>query len=186
MRLGRREDEDDARWRLLENLEQCVPRLARQHVRFIDDVDLETIFSRRRVHCALTELAGVIDAAIRGCINFDDVETGGAAPDTLAGNALSTGLAILPLVLAVQRHRENAGERRLADTAGSAKEVAVRDPASGDGAAQRVGHVRLDGYVSEGLWSVFAGECERHCEAGVPQVLRSNDRHRMPLLPSGS
>jgi hypothetical protein len=33
----------------------------------------------------------------------------------------------------------------------------VRDSSSGDGAAQRVGNVRLDGNVSEGLWAVFAG-----------------------------
>jgi hypothetical protein len=62
----------------------------------------------------------------------------------------------------------------------------VRDSSSGDCPTQRVGHVRLDGYVSETFWAVFAGECERHCEAGLPQVLRSNARHRMPLLPSGS
>ena len=64
----------------------------------------------------------------------------------------------------------DARKRRLADSAWSAKEVAVRDASPGDCPTQRVGHVRLDGYVSEASWAVFAGECERHCEAGVPQA----------------
>ena len=38
--LGGRKHEHDAGRRLLENLEQRVPRLAGEHVRFVDDVNL--------------------------------------------------------------------------------------------------------------------------------------------------
>ena len=40
VRLGRREDELHVRRRLLQRLEQGVERLRRQHVNFVDDVDL--------------------------------------------------------------------------------------------------------------------------------------------------
>jgi hypothetical protein len=57
LRLGGGEHEHHARRRLLEHLEERVPRLAREHVRLVDDVDLVAVLARRRVHGALAQLA---------------------------------------------------------------------------------------------------------------------------------
>ena len=170
LRLRGREDEDDARRRLLEDLEQRVPRFARQHVGFVDDVDLEAVVPRGSVHRSLAQLARVVDPAVRRGVDLDDIEARRSAPDALTRDALAARLAIVALVLAVERHRQHACERGLPHPARPAQQVAVRDSSSGDCPAQRVGYVRLDGNVSEALWAVFAGECERHCEAGVPQA----------------
>jgi hypothetical protein len=160
---GRRKDEYDARWRLLQNLEQRIPRLPRQHVRFVDDVDLEAIIAGGSIHRPLAQVTRIVHAAIRCRIDLHYVQARRSTPDALARDAFSARLAVIALVLTIQRHRENAGERRLAHSARSAEKVAVRNSSPGDGATQRVRHVRLDSYVSEAFWAVFAGECERHC-----------------------
>ena len=108
LRLGRREHEHDARRRLLENLEQRVPRFAREHVRFVDDVDLVAIVAGGRVHRALAQLARVVDAAVRRRVDLDDVEARRAAPDAPARRALAARLAVergIAAPLAVERHR---------------------------------------------------------------------------------
>jgi len=161
--LRRREDEYDAWWRLLQNLEQRVPRLPRQHVRLVDDIDFEAIVAGRGIHRTFAQIARIVHAAIRCGIDLHDVQARRSAPNALARDALSARLAVFAFVLAIERHRENAGERGLAHSARSAEKVAVRNSSPGDGATQRVRHVRLDSYVSEALWAIFAGECERHC-----------------------
>ena len=74
VRLGGREREHHTRRRFLEDLEQRVPRFARQHVRFVDDVDLVAVLTRRCVHGAFAEFPGIIDAAIGRRVDLDDVE----------------------------------------------------------------------------------------------------------------
>jgi hypothetical protein len=76
LRLGCREDEDDSRGWLLQNLEQCVPRFAGQHMRFIDDVHFEAVVSRRRIHRALAQIARIVDSAIGRSVDLDDVKAG--------------------------------------------------------------------------------------------------------------
>src|SRR5690606_11070353 len=63
--LRRREHEDDPRRRLLEDLEERVPRLPGQYVGLVDDVDLVAPLVRRRVHGPLAQLARVVHAAVR-------------------------------------------------------------------------------------------------------------------------
>ena len=91
VRLGRREDEVHVRRRLLERLEERVERLRRQHVHFVDDVDLGASL-RRRVADLLAQVADLVDAAVGGAVDLDDVEVapGGDSP---AGGALVAGLA---------------------------------------------------------------------------------------------
>jgi hypothetical protein len=72
--LGGGEDEDDARRRLLEHLQQGVPRLAREHVRLVHDVDLVPIVSGRRVHGPLPQVARVVHAPVRCGVDLHDVE----------------------------------------------------------------------------------------------------------------
>ena len=64
--------------------------------------------------------------------------------------------------LAVERHREHAGERRLAGAAGPAEQVAVRHAVARDRALERVGDVRLDGHGREVPRTILAGEGDGH------------------------
>ena len=121
------------------------------------------IVAGRRVHRALAQLARVVDAAIRRRVDLDDVEARRAAPDSAARRALAARLAVerrIAAALAVERHREHARERRLADAARAAEEIAVRHAAARDRTLQRRRHVRLHGDVGEAFWAILPGESE--------------------------
>ena len=59
--------------RLLEHLQQRVERLAREPLRLVDDVDLLATH-RRSGGGAFAELARVLDTAVRGRVDLDDVQ----------------------------------------------------------------------------------------------------------------
>ena len=71
--FGRRENELHMRRRLLERLQQAVEGLRRQHVDFVDDVDLVARRHRRIAHL-LDDLADVVDAGVGGGVHLDDVD----------------------------------------------------------------------------------------------------------------
>ena len=160
LRFGGGEDEHDARGRLLEDLEERVPRLAREHVRFVDDVDLVAVLARR----ARTWRAREVRARRRrrGCDAASISTTSSDAPPLqmrLQLVHIAARLAVRRgrLSLAVERHREHAGERGLADAARPAEQVAVRDAPARDRALERVRDVRLHGDVGEASWGGICG-----------------------------
>jgi len=160
LRLGGREHEHDTRRRFFQDLEEGVPRLARQHVRFVDDVHLVTSFRRRGVHGALAQVAGIVHAAVRSRVELDHIQIGGARPDTRARVARAARLAGDPrgiAPLAVQRHRQDARRGRLPHAARPREQIAVRDAARRDRSAQRRSDVGLDNQIGEPLGAVFAG-----------------------------
>src|SRR5204863_9514487 len=110
------EHEHDARRRLLENLEQRVPRFAREHVGFVDDIDLVTVVAGWRVHRPLAQFARVVDTTVRCRIDFDDVHRSRSGPDATTTLAFTAWLAAGRAVVAVERHGEHACERGLANT----------------------------------------------------------------------
>ncbi len=177
LRLRGGEHEHDARRRLLEDLEQRIPRLAREHVRFVHDVHLVAGVAVRRVHRALAQLTRVVHAAVRRGIDLDDVERGGSAPDPLARFALAARLAVGGAVLAIERHREHARERRLPHSARAAQQVAVRDAAARDRALERVRDVGLHRDIGEAPRAILTGEREIH----GPRKTRAR-RHRRQAL----
>ena len=61
------------RRRLFQRLEQRVEGVLRQHVHFIDDIDLVAGLDRGIAH-ALDDLAHVIDTGIGGGIHLDHVD----------------------------------------------------------------------------------------------------------------
>ncbi len=77
--------------------------------------------------------------------------------------AMTLGFAVVAAVLAVERHREDAREGRLARAARTAEQVGVRHAVARDGVAQRGRDVRLHGDVGETLGAVLPCEGERHC-----------------------
>ena len=73
LRLGRREHEDRFRRRLLERLEERVPRLRGEHVRLVEDVDLRAAGDRRE-RDLVAQLADVVDRVVRRGVHLDHVE----------------------------------------------------------------------------------------------------------------
>ena len=71
-RLGGREDEPHVRRRLLERLQQRVPGEVGELMRFVDDVDLG-LAARRRVLHVLAQIPDLLDAAVRGAVDLEDV-----------------------------------------------------------------------------------------------------------------
>ena len=57
---------------LFERFEHRIKRMARQHVDFVDHVDLETAHARR-IHRLLEELGHFVDPSVRGGIKLEIV-----------------------------------------------------------------------------------------------------------------
>ena len=126
LRIGGREQELDVRRRLLERLQQRVERVRREHVHFVDQVDLVAA-ARRRVLHVVEQLARVVDLGARGRVHFEQVDEA-ARVDVAAGAALAAGLRRHAL-LAVQRLGEDARDRGLADAARAGEQERVVDAA---------------------------------------------------------
>src|SRR5207249_9204083 len=154
------------RW-LLENLEERVPRLAREHVRLVDDIDLGDRFGAGSVHRPLAEIARIVHAAIGRGVGLDDIEIGGAGPDAAAGIALPAWFAGIARLapLAVQRDRENPRRRRLPDAARAGEQIAVRYASLRDRAPQSSRHVVLGDELAELLGAVLASQCNHGWES---------------------
>ena len=71
--VGRAEDEDEVRRRLLDQLQQGVEGGVRELVRLVEDVDLVAALDRLQDD-ALADLADVVDAALRRRVHLDHVE----------------------------------------------------------------------------------------------------------------
>ena len=160
LRLGGGEHEHHARRRLLENLEQRIPRLAGEHVCLVHDVDLVAIAGRGRIHRAFAQIACIVHAAVRRRVDLDHVQRGAATPDACAGAAGAARLAVVTqlAVLAVERHGEHASQRGLTSAARPAEQVAMRHTIARDRTFERVRHVCLHGDLREVLRSVLSGE----------------------------
>ena len=125
--LGRREDEPQVRWRLLDQLEQGVEALRGDHVGLVDDVDLVATADRCEERL-LPQLAGVIDAAVRGGVDLDHVDRARAVAGQLdAAVALAARVGHRRLV-AVERPGQDPRRGGLAAPAGAGEEVGVVDP----------------------------------------------------------
>ena len=75
--------------RLFQRLEQRVERLVREHVHFVDDVDLEAGAAGPDVD-VLPQLADLVDAAVAGAVDLQHVDVV-ARGDGLADVALVAG-----------------------------------------------------------------------------------------------
>ena len=163
LRLGGGEHEYHAGRRLLQNLEERVPRLPREHVRLVDDVDLEPVRRACGVHRPLAQIAGVVHAAVARGIDLDHVQVGGPGPDASAGLTLAARLARVPpftaSVGAVEGHRQDSRRAGLADSARAGQQIGVRNPVLGDRASEPRSHVGLRDEIRKAGGSVLPGEC---------------------------
>ena len=153
--VGGAEDEDEVRRRLLDQLQQRVPRGVGELVRLVEDVDLVAPL-RRLEHDALADLADVVDAALRRRVHLDDVERV-AVRDRDARVARLVRVRRRAL-RAVQALREDARERRLAGAARAGEEVRLPHLSGGDRVLQRADDRLLADDLVEVLRAVLAVE----------------------------
>ncbi len=140
--LGGGEDEDQARRRLLDDLQQRVERLARQSMDFVED-DHFVAIARRTVLEALGELAHLLDLRVGRGVDLEHVHVG-AGGDLPACRTL-VARAVRGAELAVERLGEDARGGRLADAADAGEEIGLRDAAL----AQRIRERRHDGLLAD-------------------------------------
>src|SRR5438445_2503156 len=138
--------------RFLQRLQQRVESLGRQHVRLVDDVNLG-LEHRRQILDALSQIADLVDAAVGGRIDLDQVD-GGTARDFDAVGADATGLRALP-VQAVDRLRQDSGGRRFPSSANPRKQVGVGNAPLYYGVLQGLGNRILPDQVAKRLRPVL-------------------------------
>ncbi len=157
LRLGGGEHEDEVFGWLLDDLEQRVETRGGHHVRFVDDEDAVSRLGGR-VERSVAELTGVVDAAVAGRVEFDDVDVAGAVGRQrdagVAHPARGGGRALL----AVQRARQDARRRRLAAAPRAGEQVGVVDPAGRQRRRQWLGDVLLADHFAERRGPVLAVE----------------------------
>ncbi len=158
--LGGGEDELHVLRRLLQRLQQAVEGGLRQHVHFVDDVDL-VAGDRRLVAHRLDDLADVVDAGVGGGVHLDDVDVaalhdGGAVFAHLVH--VDGGLIDLAGDRIVERAGEDARRRGLADAAHAGEHIGLRDTPAVESVGEGAHHRLLADEIDEALRPVLAGK----------------------------
>ena len=176
VQLGRAEDEDEMRRRLLDQLQEGVPGGIGQLVRLVEDVDLEAALDGLEDD-VVADLADVVDPALAGGVHLDDVQRD-AVGDRHAGVAGLVGRRRRAL-LAVERLGEDPREGRLPRPARPREEVRLPHLVVGDRVPKRPHDRLLADDLVEVLRPVFAvegsheragGSTNRKCPVSAPSV----------------
>ena len=123
-------------------LSKRVERLLREHVHFVDDVDLVARADRGIAH-RLDDLAHVVDAGVAGGVHLDHVDMAALGDRTarLAHAARVDRRAALPVRPdAVERLGDQPRGAGLADPAHAGHQEGMRQPLALDGVGQRLDH----------------------------------------------
>ena len=151
--IGGAEDEDEVRWGLLDQLQQRVPRLRRELVCLVDDVDLVATLDGLE-HGTVADLANVVDPALRCRVHLDDVERA-AVGDRLGDRAVGIEVGVRAS-LGVHRLREDARHRRLAGPTRPREEVRLSHLTVLDRIPEGADDRLLPDHVPEVEWAVGA------------------------------
>ncbi len=158
--LGRGEDEDGLRRRLLQRLQEAVEGLLGQHMDLVDDIDLVAGRGWRIAH-AVDQLADVVDAGMGRSVHLQDVDMPALRDRDAriaAAAGLGRGLALAVLADAVERAGDDPGGRGLADAADPGQQECMRDPASAQRIAQGADQGVLADQLGETLRPVGPGQ----------------------------
>lgn len=122
---------------------------------FVEDYDFVAARGRS-ITDHFAELANLVDAAIRGGVNFENVER-------CAGGNFAAGIASVVgfgrgAFHAIERLGEDAGGGRLAYAANAGKDVGVSDSIRFDGVRERLRDVLLADNFRECLWAIFSSD----------------------------
>jgi hypothetical protein len=153
--FGGGEQEEDARRRLLEDLQKRVEGRLRQHVDFVHDEDLVPVASRG-VAGRLAQGIDVLHLAVRRAVDLDDIHRG-AGGNLAARIARSARVDGGPLG-AVERAGEEPCQRGLAHAARAGEQVRVVKSLLRDGVLQRRDDAGLSHDLVEALRTVLARE----------------------------
>ena len=140
--------------RLFERLQHRIEGRSREHVHFVDDVDLEAA-RRRRVQRIFQQLAHVVDLGIGGGVELDRSTK---RPPSISQQAphFPQGVDGDPS-LAVKRLRDDAGERRFSDAARTGEEIGVVQPLLVERIGERPHHVLLPHELAKAPGAPFTG-----------------------------
>ena len=163
--FGGGEDEFDVFGRLFQRLQQAVEGGLREHVHFVDDVDLGARH-HRAVAGVVDDLANIVDAGVRGGVHlqhvdvprFDDRPAMDAKLPHVNGRTVDGGPAVRRGQFIVEGARQNARGRRLADAAHPRQEIGLMDAVEVEGVLQRAHHRLLADEVGKARWAIFARE----------------------------
>ncbi len=156
-----RKNELGVRRRLFQRLEQGVECLRREHVNFVENVDLVTR-ADRRVADRIVDLAHVVDAIMRSSIHLEDIDVP-ALHDRLAMDAdhrhldrrLGNG-AVGKFI--IESAGENARRGGLADPTHPRENPGLRNTARFECIRKRAHHRILADQIIKGRRPVFARE----------------------------
>ena len=139
-RIGGRKNEDHMGGRLFKRLEHRIEGVPAEHVDLVDHVDLVATRDRR-IDNLLEQLRHFLDAAIGGGIHFDIVGKP-ALLDRDAGAALPAGPRA-DAGFAVERPRQDARNRGLANAARAGKKISMVQPSGVERVAECANHMFL-------------------------------------------
>ena len=167
--FSRRKKEFDVAGRFFKCLQQRVKRVFRQHVDFVDDVNLVACRHGRITH-RLNNLTDVINAGVACGIHFDDIDMA-AFGNGHTRLARATGInrwSALPIhTNAVQRLGNQSRRRGFTDTANASHQKRMRQTIALDRIAKRLHHRILADKLGKGLGTVFAGQYAVGRAAGI-------------------
>ena len=163
--LGRREKKFHMLRRLLQRLQQAVEGRLREHVHFVDDVDLHARHDRA-IARIVDDLAHVVDARVRGRIHLQHVGVA-RLHDRLAVDAdlvhldrraVDGGPAVLGGELVIESARQDARGRGLADAANPREQIGLMNALEPKGVFERSHHRLLADEVGKARRPIFARE----------------------------
>ncbi len=154
LRIGGGQQELDVRRRLFERLQQRVEGMRREHVHFVDQVDLEASAAGRVLH-VVQQLAGVFDLGAARGVDFDQVDET-AFVDLTAYRALSTRRGA-DAGFAVQTLGDDPRDGGLAHPACAGEQVGVVQALAVQRVDQGLEHVRLPDHFAERARTPFSG-----------------------------
>ena len=155
VRLRRAQNEHHPLGRLLQSFQQRVEGLAGDLVGFVDDENLVAV-ARRLVAHVFPQLAHIVDAAVGGRVDFNDVRR--VALRNLEARGTLAARRRRRSFHAVQTACHDARNRGLAGSALAGEDVAVRDTLARDGVLERRADVFLTDQLVEALRPVLAGD----------------------------
>src|SRR6185312_9251673 len=108
------------------------------------------------------QVAGVVDAAVAGRVDLDDVDRPGAVVGQRAAGRAHPARLGGGALLTVERAGQDAGAGGLAAAARAGEEIGVVQPPAAQRLRQRLGDVVLPDDLGERPWTVFAVQSECH------------------------
>ena len=154
MSFGRCKYENNMCWRFFECFEQGIKSLSREHVYFVDNINL-ALALRSRISHLFAQLPDFINPAIRSSVNLQYIHAVALAN----GNTrctFPTRFSRWPL-LAIECHGKQSRRRGLTRSSRPGEQIRLRHAPQPDGVLQCGGHMALCNHCLKCLWPPLSG-----------------------------